>query len=196
MDLSKQEAKQALEAVRHVDQQIRSAIARGGAPYHMILWGAIWFVGYICSHFIRDAIIGWIWVGLVALGSLLSFIIGMRFRSKMRSGSSKRIMVLWLAITVYAAIVWWIADPTRGEQASMLIVAFCMFGYVITGIWIEPTAAWVGVIVTVLAAIGYAFLLPYFALWMAFLAGGTLILSGVYILRRWRYPHRGEKPHD
>ena len=195
MEVSKDEARQGLDAVQSIRHQMRSAIAMGGAPYYMILWGAIWFVGYICSHYIRDAILGWVWLGLVGMGSLLSFIIGMRFRTKMRSESTPRFMYLWFAITIYAALVWWVAEPTRGEQASMLIVAFCMFGYVITGIWVEPTAAWVGIIVTVLAVIGYACFLPYFSLWMAFLGGGTLIMSGFYILHRWRRPQPGEKNH-
>lgn len=186
MNVSRSEAQEALEAVRRVSNQLRQSVASGSTPYYMILWGAIWFLGYIASHFTRDLLTGWIWLGLVGAGTVISFIVGMHFRTKMRSGSFGRVMYLWIALMVYASLVWWIAAPTKGEQASMLIVVFCMFGYVITGLWMEPTAAWVGAITTALAMIGYTFFLPYFYLWMAFLGGGTLILSGIYILRRWR----------
>jgi hypothetical protein len=186
MNVSKHEAQEALEAVQQVSDQLRQAIASGSTPYYMILWGAIWFLGYISSYFTRGLLTGWIWLGLTISGSILSFILGMRFRTRMRDNSAARVVYLWISLMAYASLIWWIAAPTRGEQASMLIVIFCMFGYVITGLWMEPTAAWVGVITTVLAAIGYAFFLPVFYLWMAFLGGGTLILSGIYILRRWK----------
>jgi hypothetical protein len=186
MNISKHEAKEALEAVQLVSNQMRQSLATGSTPYYMILWGAIWFLGYIGSHFTQDFFTGWIWLGLVGTGMVVSFILGMYFRTKMRFGSYGRVMFLWISLMIYAALVWWIAAPSSGEQASMLIVIFCMFGYVITGIWMEPTAAWVGGITTALAMIGYAFFLPYFYLWMALLGGGTLILSGIYILRRWK----------
>jgi hypothetical protein len=37
-----------------------------------------------------------------------------------------------------------------------------------------------------MSLIGYYLLQPYYSLWMAFLGGGTLMVSGVYILRRWK----------
>jgi hypothetical protein len=186
MNVSKHEAQEALEAVQRVSDQMRQSVASGSTPYYMILWGAIWLLGYIGSHFSQDLIIGWIWIGLVVVGTVVSFVIGLQFRTKMRDGSVRRVMYLWIGLMVYASLTWWIAAPSTGEQASMLIVIFCMFGYVITGLWMEPTAARVGVITTALAVVGYTFFLPYFYLWMAFLGGGTLILSGVYILRRWK----------
>jgi hypothetical protein len=186
MNVSKQEAQEALEAVQRVSDQLRHAVASGGTPYYLIMWGAILLLGYIGSHFITGLLTGWIWLGLAGTGSVLSFVIGMYFRMKMRTGSFRRILYLWLGIMVWASLIWWIASPSTGEQASLLTVVIFMFGYVVTGLWMEPTATWVGLITTALAVIGYTFFLPFFYLWLAFLGGGTMILSGVYILRRWK----------
>jgi hypothetical protein len=186
MNVSKRDAQESLEAVQLVSKQLRQAVASGSTPYYMILWGAILLSGYIASHFTTGLLAGWIWLGLTGSGTVLSLIIGIYSRTKMRTGNSRRIMYLWLAIMVYSALFWWIAAPSTREQASLLTVIFFLFGYVVSGLWMEATAAWMGLITTALAVIGYAFFLPYFYLWLGLIVGGTMILSGVYILRRWK----------
>lgn len=186
MNVSRREAQEALEAVQQVSDQMRQAVASSSTPYYLILWGIILLLGYISSYFTAGLLSGWIWLGLTGTGSVLSFIIGMRFRTKMRTGTFTRIMYLWIFVMIYAALFWWIATPATGEQASLLTVVFFLFGYVVSGLWLDPSATWIGIITTALALIGYTVFLPYFYLWSAFIVGGTMIVSGVYILRRWK----------
>ncbi|MGD8554546.1 MAG: hypothetical protein PVJ32_03845 [Anaerolineales bacterium] len=186
MDVSREEAKETLAAIQQAAAQMRRTIAHSSSPYYMILWGAIWFVGYICSHFITDILIGWIWLSLTGLGTLASALLGVRIQTRLRTAGDKRYAYLWLSIIAYSILFIWIAKPTVGEQASLLLVIFLMFGYVVMGIWLYRSALWVGLLITSLALIGYYLFLSYFYLWMAFLGGGTLIASGLFILRRWR----------
>jgi hypothetical protein len=186
MNISRDEAQESLNAIHQVMDQTRKSIARGAAPLHLILWGIIWFIGFLASHFIHDHIDGWIWIGLVAVGTLISAYIGFRFGQKVRTPNNKYVFFIPVAFIIYCILLIWIADPSSQQQASTLIVVFLMSGYVIMGIMIEKAALWVGLITTSLALIGY-FLFPvYYNLWMAFLAGGTLTGSGLYIRRRWR----------
>jgi hypothetical protein len=185
MDVSQQEAQESLQAIQDVATHMRRNVARSGSPYFMVLWGAIWFLGFLTSHLVDEAYLGWIWMTLVFLGTISSAYLGYHFRSKVRSQIDIRFTYLWLAIMAYSAIWMWLAQPSTGAQASVLITCFIMFAYVVIGLWMEPVAAWVGLIVTVFAVLVYVFIPDYYFLSMAFLGGGTLMLSGFYILRKW-----------
>lgn len=186
MKVSRDDAQEALTSIQEVTIHTRRAIASGSGPYYMILWGIIWFFGFLSDFFIDGMTGGWIWIGLVGVGTILSFFIGIRDSSRVRLKGSKRFSLLPVVIIVYSLLVVLISQPLSGEQISVIIVLFAMLGYVIMGILIEPVAIWIGIITTALALIGYFLLLPYYNLWMAFLSGGTLIIGGCYILRKWR----------
>lgn len=186
MNVSQQDAQEALELIQEVTTQTRQAVASGSAPYYMILWGIVWFFGFFLNHFLPGTIGEWIWMGLVSVGILISAVIGLRISSRIRIPGGKRFTLLPVVIICYCVLIIWIAHPMTGEQISVLVVLFAMFGYVIMGILVEPVAIWVGTLTTVLTIIGYYFLLPYYNLWMAFLSGGTLVLGGTFILRKWR----------
>ncbi|HEY42697.1 MAG TPA: hypothetical protein G4O11_01820 [Anaerolineae bacterium] len=186
MDVSRQEAQESLQVIHEVAAQMRRNVARGGGPYYMVLWGAIWFLGFLMSHFVHDIYQGWVWLTLVFIGTVASAYLGYRFRSKVRSQIDVRFTHLWFAIIAYSSIWMWLAQPKTGEQASVLITSFMMFAYVVIGLWIERTAAWVGLIVTAFALLSYVLIRDYYFLCMAFLGGGTLMFSGFYILRKWK----------
>jgi hypothetical protein len=186
MDVSRQEAQESLQVIHEVAAQMRRNVARGGGSYYMVLWGAVWFLGFLTSHLVRDIYQGLVWLTLVFIGIVASAYLGYRFRSKVRSQIDVRFAQFWFAIIAYSAVWMWLAQPKTGEQASVLITSFMMFAYVVVGLWIERTAAWVGLIVTVFALMSYVLIPDYYFLCMAFLGGGTLMLSGFYILREWK----------
>jgi len=186
MKVSRDDAQQALDAIQQVTIHTRRVIASGSSPYYMILWGVIWFAGFLSDYFITGIDAGWIWMGAAGIGTVLSIVIGFRTSLNVRLTGNKRMSILPVVIIGYSLIVVWISQPVTGEQISVIIVLFAMLGYVIMGVLIEPVAIWVGLITTALALIGYFLLLPYYNLWMAFLSGGTLVLGGCYILRKWK----------
>jgi hypothetical protein len=186
MNLSHDEAQEALSAVQQVTQQTRRAIANGSSPYHMILWGVGWFLGFLLTHILPSDYQAWIWMALTIPAMFLSAFLGIRTGRRIRIPGGLNIGLLWLAVFVYSSLNIWIAQPTELEQVSILLVIFMMFGYVIMGIWVERAASIVGLLVTALALIGYFLLPTLFNLWMAFLGGGTLFISGIYILRKWK----------
>jgi hypothetical protein len=186
MKVSRDDAQEALASIEQVTLHTKRAIASGSGPYYMILWGIIWFLGFLSDFFVEGITGGWIWVGLVGTGVVLSMAIGVRASSRVRLIGSKGVAFLPAVIITYSLLVVWISQPLSGEQTSLIIVLFAMLGYVLMGILVEPVAIWVGIITTILASIGYFLLLPYYSLWMAFLSGGTLVAGGCYILRKWR----------
>ncbi len=53
------------------------------------------------------------------------------------------------------------------------------------GIWFSRDLVVIGLATTILALVGFLAVPHLFNLWMAFLGGGTLIGSGLYIRQRW-----------
>ena len=191
MGITQEEALASLEAVKQVNRHLRRSISGGAAPYYLLLWGIVWFVGFIADQFLPPSIAGWIWMGMGVTVGLLSAILGARFHAKVRTPITRRISLLWLAIFAFGALWIWVAQPLERNQVSIMVVTVVMFGYVVMGLWFGGILTWVGLGVTALALIGYFFLPEWFSLWMAFLGGGTLFFSGVHLLRQRR--SRNEK---
>ena len=186
MNVSRHEAQESLETIQQVATQMRKNIARGGAPFHMILWGVIWFLGFLSNHFVSDDYQGWIWLPLTTIGTILSAYVSYRASLRFRPQGAGRISLFGLVIIGYSVLWLWIANPTSGEQASTLVVTFIMFSYVVVGLWMERVLLWVGLLTTAMTLIGYFVFPGYYNLWMAFLGGGTLAASGFYIQRMWK----------
>ena len=187
MNVTQKEAKESLEMVQEVQRHIRKSVAHGDGPYYLMLWGVIWFFGYLGSQFLDDRTSGMTWIALVSLGVIASIIIGARIsRQVRRKLRDYRIGLFWLALFLYAGLTIWVVNPTEDEEVALLITLFVMLGYVVMGLWMWGPLGWIGIGVTALGTIGYLLVPQYFNLIMAILGGGTLFFSGLYILRNWR----------
>ena len=189
MNISPKEAEEALAAVQEVMRKTRRAISSSGAYKFLILWGVIWFIGFLNSQFLPDDIASRVWMGLDIGGGILSVVIGLRLnrvvRSNLPSTSGKRIAFFWLLLFLYCTAAISVAWPVDGKQLAMFIIFFVTIGWVAMGLLLSFASVWWGLALVALALIGY-FLLPVmFYLWMAFLGGGGMIALGIYVRNRW-----------
>lgn len=187
MEISQQEAQQSLRDIEAVMTHTRRALAHGGGPYYMLLWGTIWFLGFGLSQFASADVIGWGWALLDTLGALLSVWIGFTQSRRVRSTTlGPRLGLFWLALFGYAFIWMWLQPPASGMQLALMLTLYTMFGYVVMGLWLHINlSVGVGLAVSAIAVATY-FLLPgWFYLTMAVLGGGTLFASGWVMLKRW-----------
>ena len=189
MNVSPTEAEEALTAIQAMMLKTRRAISSSGAYIFLIIWGVIWLLGFMGSQFLPQEISGYAWMGLDILGGILSAVAGIRMNRGVRNPSSstsgKRIAIFWLLLFLYCIAALAIAWPASGKQLSMLIILFVMVGWMAMGLLLSFASIRWGLVLTVLALIGY-FLLPgTFYLWMAVLGGGGMIALGLYIRSRW-----------
>jgi hypothetical protein len=189
MNISPTEAEEALAAIQAMMQKTRRAISSSGAYLFLIVWGAVWLLGFLGSQFLSQEIGGYAWIALDILGGILSAFIGIRMGRGVRSSSpgisGKRIAIFWLLLFLYCIAAVAISWPADGKQNSMYIILFVMVGWTAMGLLLSFASVWPGLIITALALIGY-FLLPgIFYLWMAILGGGGMIALGLYIRSRW-----------
>ena len=188
MNITQREAQDSLETIEKIQQQTRRALAHGGGPFFLIIWGVVWMIGYLASQFLDGQTAGMVWMILDAAGIVASIATGWWIsRQVRRPAHDARIGMFWLAWLVYAALIIWLtgvyADPAL---MGLILAVFAMFGYVVMGLWLWRPLVWVGAGITALAIALYLLIPSYANLAMAILGGGTLIVSGLYVYRNWR----------
>ena len=77
-------------------------------------------------------------------------------------------------------------DPPDFKRSAAYFATVAMFGYVVGGLWLSRFFVCLGLAVTALTVLGLILFPEHFYLWMALIAGGSLILSGIYIRRAWK----------
>ena len=186
--ISPAEAREALDLIEATTRQMRRALAHGGMPYFLLIWGLVWTVGFAATHFLGpdSPAVGTLWLVLDALGALASFGVGAYLGRRTPSPRGARIGLYWLVWTLYAALIIAFARPRSGDQLSLLIALFAMMGYVTSGLLYRSRfLVGLGLVVTAFIVVGYLAFPAYFNLWMAFWGGGSLLAAGFYVRWAW-----------
>ena len=183
MSLSSGEAKQALDDIARVGRRSFNAHGYAAAAPQLILWGALWFLGYGATYFFHaDA--GWVWLGVAVVGSIGSFWIGSATKPVAAPKFSWRIFFTWLAALGAIASVLAIFAPFTGTQIGTLFPLIAGWAYVFLGVWLGPRFVIAGLLIVGLTLFGFFRLSPeHFILWMAFVGSITLVGTGVWLRR-------------
>ncbi len=189
MNISPNEAEEALAAIQKVTQKTRRSVASSGAYIFLIITGLVWLVGFLATQFLTGDIVGYIWTGMTILGTALSIPLGARISRRVHNPSvgaiARRAVLFWVFLILCGIATIAVTRPTDGKQATMIIILFIMIGQMAMGMLTSFSSVWWTLPVVILALIGY-FLLPgYFYLWMAILGGGGMIALAFYYRSRW-----------
>jgi hypothetical protein len=193
MNISREDAEATLAEVESVQKQTIHLLAASYASPILMLWGSIWIVAFLGSHFwVQQA--GYIWIALSMAGGIATFFICWRqFKktgpTKSRDASTLGRRIFWFWILLLGFIVLWlkILPAQNGMQMNVFICTASMFAYVVMGLWLESRfLMWLGLAVTGIALLGYYPLREYYNLWMAVTGGGAIFGTGLYIRLRWR----------
>ncbi len=173
-----------LKIIRQVMERTRRDVG-GVSGQFMVLWGAIWFVGFLANQYLPAEALGWFWLGITVLGSAGSSWLGVHMgrRSGVRSPIWRPILLWMVAMVVFVVLIAWLFDVDTTHDLALLIVLTVALNYFQVGLFTRWTVSGVGVALAALA-VGTAVLLPdYFFLVMAFLSGGLLVGSGLWFMR-------------
>ena len=189
MNISPDEAKEALDAVQKVMRRTRHLIANSGFHIFLIVTGAIWIAGFLANQFLSDQASLLVWIGMSVLGSILSVILGRRADKRVCGPSPalylKRILFFWLVLAAFCLAVIAVTRPADGNELTMLIVLFILLGQFSMGLLFSFSSTWWSLPIAALALAGYFLMAEYFYLWMALLVGGSMIALGFFIRLRW-----------
>ena len=210
MNTSENDARRSLQEIEDVAVRTRRMAAFAGVDLILIVWGIVWFLGYLGTEIIpRLALslnpklgpaIGWLiqgWWAILIIAGIAATLMVSRRNTPVESSIGKRIGWLWFALFGYMYVFGFLIMPfvaVQGHEESMrfwkhmgaIMATVPMFAYVVIGIWLDSFLVWVGLGVTVLTMLGLYLLLPWFWIYMAFVGGGALIGTGLVVRRKWR----------
>jgi len=182
MPIDQESAANSLSEVARMENRTRELIRYSYAAYYQILWGVLVATGYLV-HWIHPetARISW-WIVLAA--GILGSAMGRAWRAR-ATGRPADYRWVWGQVAVVAFGTLWtgLFMDAVPRQLVALWPTFFMFWMVVFGIFFGRFFVILGLFVTVLTAIGYLWSGNYFLPWMAVVAGGALIASGLYLRR-------------
>ena len=192
MNVSQEEAQASLSAIRDVTVRTQRAIASAYANPLLILWGVLWIIAYTATHFYLSYAFH-IFTAMAAVGGAGTAVIVWVLHSKApiqeASGSKLgwRITIFWILLCVYIPIWLFLLVPFSGLQCNAFICTASMFAYIVMGLWFDSRFMIVlGLALTAAILVGFYILRDYYCLWMAFVGGGAIFGTGLYIRLRWR----------
>ena len=189
MNLSPDEAGEALASIQKVANKTRHSLVNSGAYIFLIITGAIWMIGFLATQFLTGPVVSYIWLGSSLIGSALAVWTGQRRDKRMRSANTavylRRILIFWLALVGFCVATIAVAGPLSSQQMTMFIVLFILLGQFSMGLVFSFKFSWWALPLTALALAGYFLLPDLMYLWMAVLVGGGMIGLGLFIRFRW-----------
>ena len=183
MTIQPQEAADALRDIEQARRNSAKAYRYQRFSPHLFLWGAIWIIGYTISYFRPSASL--IWMALVVIGLAASFWMGAQGAGA-HAGASQgwKYGATALAIFLFITALFAILPPKSPEQLGAFFPILVALLYALVGIWMGGIRIiLLAVALGALTVGGYFWLPQYFALWMAGVGGGALILGGFWLRR-------------
>lgn len=184
MSLSSKEAAESLTDAESTARRSATIYGYSRAAPHLILWGAIWVIGYgACDFF--PAYSGLIWGALILIGCTGSFLISRRCPSTRdpSAPSTKgawRVFAMAGVVFLFIFATFAIMKPTQGAQVSAYPALLTGAIYAAVGLWLGWRWVLTGLAVIALTLGGFFLLREHYLLWMAFVGGGGMMLAGFW----------------
>lgn len=188
MAISRDEAYAALSEIDRTTGCSQTLRAYRGAGPIMMLWGAIWVVGYGSMGILPGGDWGWVWLPMDILGLLATMVMVRRLRGggEGRAASLAALakgLVATVAIMAVITGIFMMAKPTT--SAAYMAVPALLVGltYILIGLTRMTRFIFVGAAVIIATIVGYVWVEQAFALWLAAVGGLGLVLGGLWVWR-------------
>jgi hypothetical protein len=183
MQISSDQALDALEQVQAAQQRISVLRGYGFAAPHFVLWGCIWFLGYLATYQwpAGASALGLTLDGVGVVGSAL---IGRTGRAQgVRASQQWRVLGLMGTCVAFMMVTELVFQPREAAQAAVFPPLLAAGIYIGLGLWRGLRWVIAGLVLAALALAGFFLMRPYLPLWLAVAGGGTLVLTGLWLRR-------------
>lgn len=185
MNISPEEAQASLEAISRARASTRGA--KGFNGYFLIIWGLVWFFGFLANQYLSGALMGWSWGILTTIGWVSSTFLGIHQGKQAHSVIGARIAWFFGVLAAFTGLWMLILQPLTMKQGSLFIITVLMFGGAVAGVLTHNISSIIGCVsITLLAVAGYYLVPTYFFLWTAFTCGLTMVVIGLVLRLHWR----------
>jgi hypothetical protein len=182
MNIGPTEAAAALLDIESITRKVKQSCWYQLSSTMMMLWGFLVALGFAASQF-APAYWQLVWltvdgIGIVATLALKAYdgrTRGQRFDPRVAIA-----IVLFLGFGLLWTRLW---GRFGIREANAFWPTLFMFGYAVAGLWLGRAFVVIGLAITVLVVAGYLWIGSWFDLYLALVAGGGLILCGLWM--RW-----------
>jgi hypothetical protein len=195
MPISPDQATGMLHDIAAVESRSHRVFAYREASPHLMLWGVLWAVGYGATAVTPQHHTA-IWIAILAIGIAAGFLIELRAtvqrdaqadapadptRRRTVARLRWRFAGIWLIGLAFIAAVFAVMWPCSPRQVGAFIPLVVGAAYAVLGLWCGLRFVLVGALLAVLTLGGFFLLPTQFALWMAAVGGGALVLGGSWL---------------
>ena len=190
MNVSKDEAAQALEEIGRAGSRMRRLSVYADLAPMFLLWGLIWLVANLVTEF-APAYSGRAWLIGMLVGTPLTLFLTVRHarragaRIRQAGGDGRalgnRMALLGATVFGFFTAVMFIVEPLGPRQEDALISLFFAAGYAFGGVWGGWRLYAIGAVTALAVVFGYLELRQHFFLWMGLVGGGALLAGGLWL---------------
>ena len=188
MNVSKNEAVEALELIARTGDQMQTLRRYASLAPFLLAWGTVW----AGANVITDLVPAWssrAWVIGSGIGAVVSLLLGIRLGRSGRSvdGDARRgprmrtLVMLGLTLSCYFPAMYAVLGALSARQANAFISLTWAFAYMIAGASVGWRLFAIGAIAAAAVVFGYLSIGPHYYLWMAACGGGALIAGGLWL---------------
>ena len=179
MTISGNEAKEALDVIEDVQRRTDRRVAGDGSFPQLLLWGSIWFIFPILTHFKVQP--HWAPLMLFPLGGIATTIIALSKRHSVNNPANRKVVVIWWALFFFIGLMAFILKPSTMEQSYSFGCVAAMTVFIMMGIFSEKFFIFLGLAVIGLVLLGLYVFTDIFWPWMAATGGGSLLGAAFYL---------------
>jgi hypothetical protein len=180
MPITPQEAAEALKDITRTERRTVSTMGYQMAWPHLVLWGAIWTVGY--GAMALGVKWDWLWGVLSLIGTVSSFVVGYGMSRKRTKPFDGRYFATFFAIFAFVSALFVILPPKSDAQFGAFFPILVALYYALIGIWTRGLRMlFLGALLAVLTLAAFLHFREHFMPIMAFVGGGGLILGGLWL---------------
>jgi hypothetical protein len=184
MTISKDDAARALGEIDQARGRLHETIAYQHASPYLILWGLVWLVADALNQFAPS--FGYAWPICVVVGIIASFAVGAVVRPKGlpgQAGAGWRQAATWIAVMCMVVSLFLVVPVTSEREVHSVFGLVFGFIYVVIGVWAGWRLAALGLALVALTLVGFYAVHGWYPLFMGVVAGGALILGGLWLRR-------------
>jgi hypothetical protein len=192
MNLSRDEALEALGAIHEADSRVRTVRRYAEFADYVFVWGTVWLVANVVSDF-DSRLGGFTWLAGLAVGTALTLYFTVRNVKLWKSrwpdaveegrAIGRRASLLGFTLMAWFPALLLVAGPLTPRQTNAMISLVWAFVYMATGAFTGWRIFAIGAVTAIAVLVGYVFLTSHYQLWMGLVGGGSLILGGLWLRR-------------
>lgn len=184
--------KEALEHLAHIKTITKVEKDRYGkktGPY-FIIWGLIWLIGFTMTATNLQEFIFWVWLGLSIVGWTFTIILWFRQEhdTPIPSFLQTQLSYVWGSFAIIIVIFIFLMSTKllafSGTYLLLYMVLLAVIMYALLSIVLGKELLFMAIWLGLLAAISFTWFQSYMNLIYAVIGGGSLIITGLLLLRQ------------